>query len=90
MRSKQRWEQMSSKKLSENPYEALANAIVLQAVNDYRTASKKVKKNPESKDAIQEALSIEKFFRSPWYEALTTVDGEFLIRKIRAEFTEGR
>lgn len=76
---------MASKKLTENPYEALANAIILQAVNDYRIALKKVKKNPGNKDAINEALSVERFFRSPWYETLTSVDGEFLIRKIRAE-----
>ena len=76
---------MASKKLSENPYEALANAIIIQAVNDYRIALKKVKKNPCNRDAINEALSLERFFRSPWYETLTSVDGEFLIRKIRAE-----
>ena len=76
---------MASKKLSENPYEALANAIILQAVNDYRIALKKIKKNPGNRDAINEVLSLERFFRSPWYETLTSVDGEFLIRKIRTE-----
>ena len=76
---------MASKKISENPYEALTNAIIIQAVNDYRIALKKVKKNPGNRDAINEALSLERFFHSPWYETLTSVDGEFLIRKIRAE-----
>lgn len=76
---------MASKSLAENPYEALSNAIILQAVNDYRVALKKLKKNPDNKDAIHEVISVEKFFRSPWYESLTSVDGEFLIRKIRAE-----
>lgn len=81
---------MASKQSAGNPYENLANAIILQAVNDYRVALKKVKRNPDNKDAIQEALNIEKFFRSSWYEALTSVDGDFLIRKIRAEITDGR
>ena len=73
-----------------NPYEDLANAIIIKACNDYRTALKRVKKNPESKDAINEALSLERFFKSPWYQVLTSVDGEFLIRKIRAEVAERR
>ena len=76
---------MASKKLSENPYEALANAIVLQAVNDYRTALKKVKKNPDNRTALDEALQIEKFFRSQWYQVLTSVDGEYLINRLRRE-----
>jgi len=88
MQSKQRWKQMASKKLSENPYEALANAIVLQAVNDYRAALKKVKKNPQNKTAIDEALQIERFFKSQWYQTLTSVDGEYLINKLRKEASE--
>ncbi|WP_373207031.1 hypothetical protein [Coprococcus phoceensis] len=79
---------MASKKLSENPYEALANAIVLQAVNDYRAALKKVKKNPQNKIAIDEALQIERFFKSQWYQTLTSVDGEYLINKLRKEASE--
>ncbi len=77
-------------KLVGNPYEDLANAIIIKACNDYRTALKRVKKNPESKDAINEALSLERFFKSPWYQVLTSVDGKFLIRKIRAEVAERR
>lgn len=67
---------MASKNLAENPCEKLANAIVLQAVSDYRAALKKVKKNPKNRDAMDEALQIEKFFRSEWYQVLTSVDGE--------------
>ena len=71
--------------LSEDPYEALANAIVLQACEDYRTALKKIKKNPKNQDAMSEAMECEHFFRSGWYQALTSVDGEYLIRKLREE-----
>lgn len=77
-------------KLVGNPYKDLANAIIIKACNDYRTALKRVKKNPENKDTINEALSLERFFKSPWYQVLTSVDGEFLIRKIRAEVAERR
>ena len=79
---------MASKRLSENPYEALANAIVLRAVDDYRIALKKVKKNPHNKDALDEALQIERFFGSQWYQVLTSVDGEYLINRLRREVSE--
>lgn len=79
---------MASKNLAENPYEKLANAIILQAVSDYRAALKKVKKNPNNRDAIDEALQIEKFFRSEWYQVLTAVDGEYLIDRLRKEVSE--
>ena len=81
---------MASKNLAENSYEKLANAIVLQAVSDYRTALKKVKKNPNNRDAIDGALQIEKFFRSEWYQTLTSLDGEYLIERLRKEISEAK
>ena len=74
-----------NKNLAEDPYERLANAIILQAVADYRSALKKIKRNPKNKDAIDEALRIERFFRSGWYSQLISVDGEYLIRRLREE-----
>ena len=76
---------MASKYLAEDPYERLANAIILQAASNYRRNLKKLKKNPQNRDVLNEVLQIEKFFRSPWYQVLTTVDGEFLIEKLRKE-----
>lgn len=73
------------KNLAEDPYERLANAIILQAVMDYRSALKKIKRNPKNKDAIDEALRIERFFRSGWFSHLTSVDGEYLIRRLQDE-----
>lgn len=81
---------MASKNLAENPYEKLANAIVLQAVSDYRRALRKVKKNPKNRVAIDEVLQIEKFFRSEWYQVLTSVDGEYLIDRLRKEVAESK
>ena len=66
-----------------NAYENLANAVIAQAAEDYRAALKKIKAHPKNKDAIDEALRIERFFRSGWYQRLTNVDGEFLIRKLQ-------
>lgn len=47
---------MASKNLAEDPYERLANAIILSAAADYRAALKKVKRNPKSKSAIDEGF----------------------------------
>ena len=77
-----------SKNLAEDPYERLANAIVLQAVSDYRVALKKIKAHPKNREAISEALEIEKFFRSGWYSQLTDVDGEYLIRRLQEEIRQ--
>jgi len=76
---------MATKNLAEDPYEKLANAIVLQAVNDYRTILQKIRRNPQNKGAVEEALRIERFFRSEWYQTLTSVDGEYLINRLRRE-----
>ena len=57
-----------------SPYEELANAIVLQAVKDYRLH-----------DDEQELASIERFFRSGWFGLLTNIDPEMLIAKLRKE-----
>ena len=57
-----------------NPYEELANAIVLQAVKDYRLH-----------DDEQELASIERFFRSGWFGVLTSINPEMLISKLRKE-----
>ena len=77
-----------NKNLTEDPYERLANAIVLQAVSDYRVALKKIKAHPKNREAIGEALEIEKFFRSGWYSILTDVDGEYLIRRLQDEIRQ--
>lgn len=57
-----------------NPYEELANAIVLQAVKNYRLT-----------DDEAELAEIERFFRSGWFGVLSKVDPEYLIRNLRKE-----
>lgn len=68
-----------------DPYENLANAIVLQAVKDYRDALRRLKKKPSNKAAMSDAMECKRFFRSGWYKTLTSVDGEYLINKLREE-----
>ena len=79
---------VGNKNLADDPYERLANAIILQAVSDYRIALKKVKANARNKDAVDEALQIEKFFRSGWYGVLTSVDGDYLIKRLQEEIRQ--
>lgn len=81
---------MASKNLSEDPYEALGNAIILQAVKDYRVALKRIKHNPKNRIAIDEALTIEKFFRGPLFGVITNVDSEFLIGKLQDEIRQSK
>ena len=68
-----------------NPYEELANAIILQAVKDYRNALKRLKKHPRNETALYTKREVERFFRSDWYTSLTTVDPEMLILKLNEE-----
>ncbi len=71
-----------------DPYENLANSIVLLAVKDYRDALKKLKKWQRNEAAQIMKAEVERFFRSAWYRELTSVDGEFLISKLQAEVEE--
>lgn len=57
-----------------DPYENLAQAIILQAVKDYRLT-----------DDEPELQEIERFFRSGWFGVLSKVDPEYLIKKLRKE-----
>ena len=67
------------------PWENLANAIILQAVKDYREARTKHKKRPKNEDAKLMIADCEAFFCSDWFAALTNIDGEALLRKLQEE-----
>ena len=68
-----------------DPYQELANAIVIMAAKDYRHAFRIQRRNPDSQAARIKIDEIERFFRSGWYRLLTDVDGEMLIKKLREE-----
>ena len=53
-----------------NPYEALANAIIIQAAKDYREGGRYVQRE------------LRKFFRSSYFGILTTLDPEYLIQRL--------
>ena len=69
-----------------DPYEEIANAIVIQACNDYKKAYKRslLKKGEHGKpDTI--LIELEEFFHSNWYKTLTEVDGEYLMERLKNE-----
>lgn len=70
------------------PYQDLANAIILMAVKDYRYALKKLKKRPYYGPAKEIKNEVERFFHSDWYRELTSVDANVLIKKLQAEVDE--
>lgn len=66
-------------------YENLANAIVMQAVYDYRRVlrGKRLEYDNNKKVTIEE---LEKFFHSGWFYLLTNVDGQTIINRLRREY----
>ena len=63
--------------------ENLTNAIIVQAVKDYEKAYRKMIKNPEDKDCINDFKKIERFFYSKWYSELTNLNADKILYFIR-------
>ena len=55
-------------------YCLLAEAIILQAIQDYRTCRSR-----------GEQVSIERFFISGWFGALCDLDGEMILNRIKKD-----
>lgn len=60
--------------LGTNPWERLANAIIWQAADDYRT-----------KESRTELEKLDRFFRSAGFSALCGLDGEKLLARLKEE-----
>ena len=63
---------------SVDPYERLANAIILQAILDYRRLWDR-----EVTDRDKQRIIL--FFRSQWFVILTKIDCEWLIERLEKE-----
>ena len=66
-------------------YEALANEIVLSAVEDYRKGKQMLKEDFSNEKAIPLMNSVISFLRSAWYKQLTELDGEMIIKHLQEE-----
>lgn len=66
-------------------YMELGNAIILQAVKDYRHSLKKLAKFPEDYVARRTKREVERFFRGSFFSAITNLHPEALIKKLNDE-----
>lgn len=66
-------------------YEKLAAEIVLQAVNDFRTAAKNYKKGKHTEENLKIMKEVIEFIKSDWYKVLTDIDPDKVIKKLKEE-----
>ena len=66
-----------------DPYENLANAVVIKAAKDHRRAVSALRRNNNSERAKYMLNETERFFLSDWFTVLTDLDGDVLMTKIR-------
>ena len=72
----------------EENYKMLANAIIIQAVKDFRTAYSMKKRFPDSGKAEKDIREITAFFCSQYFEELTDLDGPALLHQLMREIDE--
>ena len=74
--------------MCEENYQALANAIIVQAVKDFKPAYRRLKRHPNDKLAQDTVREITKFFCSDYFCALSDLDGPALLNRIIREMDE--
>jgi hypothetical protein len=68
-----------------NGFERLGNAVVMQAVRDWRSATRTLKRNPGNYEAKRLKEDCEQFFLSQYFNIYTDLDGRALLDKLRKE-----
>ena len=71
-----------------NPAEALGNAVVLQAVSDFRSAYWRLLRHPRDRDAKMMVEDCEKFFNGSWFNGFSTLDGKALLERLKRDVKE--
>ena len=71
--------------MTEECVESLANAIVMQAVKDYREVLQVLKRYPRYEKAIKAREEIEQFFKSDWFQTLSGLDGIPIMERLQKE-----
>ncbi len=61
-----------------DPYEKLANAIIMQAIDDYRRMSGTPETNPEKQEIID-------WIMSPFFTAITNLNPKWLVVQLKKE-----
>lgn len=67
-----------------NGWELLAEAIILQAVQDYRALGRGPIYYGNEKQQVNDD-EIKEFFYSRWFNCLSTLDGKYLFRMLKKE-----
>ena len=63
-------------------WEDLANAIIIQAVEDYKQALGYLKRHPDCEEAKCDVERLERFFYRQWFELLTNLTPDQLLPRI--------
>ena len=74
--------------MSDEGWKDLANAIILQAVRDFRPAYRRLKRHPNDKLAQDRVREITQFFCSRYFASLTDLDGLALLNRIMRKIDE--
>ena len=69
-------------------YYALREAIVLQAVKDFRKAYRRLKRFPDDQHAANQVKEITEFFCSEYFCLLSDADGSWVMEKIMDQIEE--
>ena len=69
-------------------YKDLANAIILQAVKDFRPAYRRLMRFPNDRMAQSTVREITKFFCSDYFALLTDLDGPALLDRLIKKIEE--
>lgn len=72
----------------ENQYQLLANAIVMQAVKDYRFYIRKQFKSPNDAVVDGQIKLLEKFFKSDWFSELCNLDMKYVLDRVKKDTIE--
>ena len=67
------------------PYEILFNAVVMQAVRDYREARRRLKRKPDDREASAAMKEVSRFFHSDYFSLLTRLDGPSILQRLMEE-----
>ena len=81
---------MIKSRVTENihPYREFADAIIIQACDDYRDGYRKISLDNDGSSTeywINDALS---FFHSDWYKFLTGIDADYIIKKLNEDIAD--
>ena len=66
-------------------WEEMANAIIIQAAEDWREAKRILRTCPDNAEAISTVKETEAFFLSEFYTTLTTYNGKTLLKRLKEE-----